>query len=153
MTDPFLFDTVSPRYGLPLLFSGQAQKEAFVNEAHALADALLHCAIDGETSDPPSAPENGRNWLVADGATGEWAGQDGMIACRQSDNWIFITPRDGMRVLDRSSGQDRRYWSGWKIADEVGEPIGGSTVDAEARAAISQLIAALKVAGIFPDGA
>jgi hypothetical protein len=151
MSDPFLFDTVSPRYGLPLLFAGQAQKEAFVNEAHALADALLHCAIEGEASDPPDAPENGTSWLVASPATGAWAGSEGKLACRQSGNWIFIVPRDGMRVLDRSTGQDRRYLGGWKIAEEAVEPIGGSTVDAEARAAISQLIAALKVAGIYPE--
>lgn len=153
MTDSFIFDTISPRYGLPLLFAGQAQKEAFVNEAHAMTDALLHCAIEGQTADPPATPENGMNWLVAPAATGAWAGRDGMLACRQSDNWIFIAPRDGMRLLDRSTGQDRRYLGGWKIAPEAGEPIGGSTVDAEARAAISQLIAALKVAGIYPDGA
>jgi hypothetical protein len=151
MSDSFLFDTVSPRYGLPLLFAGQAQKEAFVNEAHSLADALLHCAIEGEASDPPTAPENGGNWLVGSAATGEWAGQDGMLACRQSGNWIFVAPRDGMRLLDRSTGQDRRYFGGWKIAEAIGEPIGGSSVDAEARAAISQLIAALKAAGIYPD--
>jgi hypothetical protein len=151
MVDSFFFDTVSPRYGLPLLFAGQAQKEAFVNEAHVLADALLHCAIEGEASEPPETPENGSNWLVGAAATGEWAGREGALACRQSGNWIFIIPRDGLRVLDRSTGQDRRYLGGWKIAEEAVEPSGGSTVDAEARAAISHLIAALKVAGIYPE--
>lgn len=153
MSDPFLFDTVSPRYGLPLLFAGQAQKEVFVNEAHALADALLHCAIEGEATAPPATPENGENWLVGTPATGAWAGQDGLLACRQADNWLFVAPRDGMRLLDRSLGQDRRYIGGWRIAEEALEPIGGSTVDAEARAAILQLIAALKAAGIYPDDA
>jgi hypothetical protein len=33
------------------------------------------------------------------------------------------------------------------------EPTGGSTVDAEARVAILQLIVALKVAGIYPESA
>jgi hypothetical protein len=153
MSDPFLFDTASPRFGLPLLFAAQAQKEAFVNEAHALADALLPCAIEGETASPPSAPADGENWLVAAPATGDWAGRDGMLACRQAGNWLFVAPRDGLRVLDRASGQERRFFGGWRMAVDIAEPTGGMVVDAEARAAISQLIAALRVAGIYPGSA
>lgn len=64
-----------------------------------------------------------------------------------------MTPRDGLRILDRSTGQERRFLGSWRIAEEPVEPIGGSIVDAEARAAISQLIGALRVAGIYPDNA
>lgn len=152
MSDPFLFDAVSPRYGLPLLFAGQAQKEAFVNEAHALADALLHCAIEGEAAFPPATPADGEAWLVGAGASGAWLGQEGKLACRQAGNWLFVAPRDGMRLLDRSTGQDRRFLGGWQIAEEILEPTGGTLVDVEARAAISQLVVALKIAGIIPDG-
>jgi hypothetical protein len=153
MSDPILFDIASPRFALPLLFAGQAQKEVFVNEAHALADALLHCAIEGVASMPPASPLNGECWLVGDLPTGDWAGQAGMLACRQAGNWLFVTPRDGMRVLDRGTGQERLFFGSWKIPDVAEEPIGGSTVDAQARAAIAQLIAALRVAGIFPESA
>ena len=153
MTDPFLFDSVSPRLGLPLLFAGQAQKETFVNEALALTDALLHAAIEGEGDIPPTTPQDGECWLVGPSPSGEWAGRADMIACRQLGSWLFVTPRDGMRLLDRAAGQDRRYRGGWRISQEPAEPIGGTNVDAEARTAISQLIAALRDAGILPDGA
>ncbi|MBW8752952.1 MAG: DUF2793 domain-containing protein [Sphingomonadales bacterium] len=133
--------------------AGQAQKETFVNEAHALADALLHLAIEGEAASPPGAPADGEAWLVGASAMGDWAGEDGKIACRQAGNWLFVAPRDGMRLLDRSTGQERRFYGIWRIAEEPLEPSGGSVVDAEARAVILQLIAALKVAGIYPESA
>lgn len=140
MSDPFLFDTASPRFGLPLLFPGQAQKEAFVNEAHALADALLHIAIEGGAAMPPATLADGASWLVDAAATGDWAGQDGKLACRQAGNWLFVAPRDGMRLLDRSTGQKRRFFASWRIPEEAVEPTGRLIVDAEARVAILQLI-------------
>jgi len=150
MSDPLLFESASPRFGLPLLYAGQSQKEAFVNEAHALADALLHCAIEGAAAAPPATPVEGSNWLVGTSATGAWAGRDGAIACRQAGNWLFVAPRDGMRVLDRSTGQELRYSGGWSVAVVPAEPTGGAVIDAEARTAIAGLVTALRVAGIFP---
>ncbi|WP_254514885.1 DUF2793 domain-containing protein [Novosphingobium sp. G106] len=71
---------------------------------------MLHPAIDSEATSPPPTPVDGESWLVASAATGDWAGQDGKLACRQSGNWLFVAPRDGMRLLDRSMGQERRFF-------------------------------------------
>lgn len=150
MTDQSIFAATSPRFGLPLLFPGQAQKEAFVNEALALADALLHCAVEGEAGSPPASPIDGSAWLVAAGSTGEWLGKDGMIASRQFGNWLYVAPRDGMRVFNRLTGQNLIYFKAWNIAAAPSEPSGGQVVDSEARAAILELIAALRVAGVLP---
>lgn len=150
MTDPFVFDTISPRYGLPLLFAGQSQKEAFVNEAFSIADALFHCAVEGELSDPPVNPADGQNWIVGNAATGDWLGQDGALACRQAGNWLFIAPQDGFRVMDRSNGQEKFYLSGWQVPSVPTNPSGGLTIDAEARIAIGELITALRISGILP---
>jgi hypothetical protein len=151
MSDPIAFDPASPRFALPLLYAAQAHKELFVNEALALTDALLHCAIEGEASAPPPTPAEGAAWLVGASPTGAWAGQAGKIACRQAGNWLFVTSRDGMRVLDRATGQERRYRAGWQAPATPSAPVGGATIDAEARAAIVALIAALQVAGVFPS--
>lgn len=150
MPDPISFDSTSPRFALPLLFAGQAQKEAFVNEAHALTDALIHCAIEGTAAAPPTSPAEGTNWLVDVSPTGAWTGQAGKIACRQAGNWLFVAPKDGMRLLDRSNGQERRYAGGWQAPSAPASPSGGSTIDTEARDAIVALIAALRTAGVFP---
>lgn len=150
MTDPISFASVTPRFALPLLFAGQSQKEFYVNEAHALADALLHAACEGEASDPPPSPVDGEAWLVGNGATGEWAGEDGKLAARQSGNWLFAAPLDGMRLFDRSTGQMLLYNGGWQRPAAPVEPSGGAVIDSEARSAIAGLIAALVDAGIFP---
>lgn len=151
MSQQLTFDVTTPRFGLPLLFAGQAQKEFFVNEAFALSDAMLHCAIEAEATAPPSAPSDGENWLVGASAAGDWLGHDGSIACRQSGNWLFVVPRDGMQILNRATGQVMLYSGGWSMAVAPLSPTGGSVIDSEARAAIDALITALRVAGILPS--
>ena len=69
---------------------------------------------------------------------------------RQTGNWLFATGREGMRVFDRSSQQERLFTSTWQSAITPLTPTGGATVDAEARAAISEVILALRVSGIIP---
>lgn len=133
------------------MLAGQAQKEAFVNEAHALTDMLLHCAIQGESPTPPATPAEGETWLVGASPTGAWAGQAGKLAGRQGGNWLFVAPRDGMRVLDLATGQDRRYAAGWLAPETPAVPSGGGVVDIEARSAIAEIVAAMQQAGIFAE--
>lgn len=150
MADSFVFNSASPRFDLPLLYSGQAQKEVWVNEAMARTDALLHCAVEGQANEPPSEPSEGECWIVSPEATGLWIGKEGSIACRQGGNWLFAKPCDGMRILDRSTGQEKRFLGFWKFPTAPLEPTGGSVVDAEARATLGEVIAALRVSGAFP---
>jgi hypothetical protein len=152
MSDPISFTSASPRFGLPLLFSGQSQKEFFVNEAHARADMLLHPAVLGEANAPPAAPVEGDCWLVGSAATGQWTGHDGELACLQAGNWLFASPCSGMTVYDAAAGQSRHYADGWQAASPVAEPNGGLIVDSQARAAVAGLVAALIAGGILPAG-
>ena len=149
MSDP-VFDNRTARFELPLLFAGQSQKEVFVNEVAARIDALLHGAIEGEQAIPPATPVDGQAWLVASGASGEWTGQAGKIAARQAGNWLYAVPRDGIKLLNRATGQEIRYSGGWKAALRPAAPSGGAVVDVEARTAIAAILTALTTAGIVP---
>jgi hypothetical protein len=149
MTDPLSFASTTPRFGLPLLFSGQAEKEFYVNEAHALADALIHCAVEEVTDTPPSVPDDGRCWLAGPTPSGAWAGHAGQIACRQLGNWLFVEPRDGLALLNRATGQTLRFHGGWITPSPPALPSGGATIDSEVRAALADLLGVLAEAGIF----
>lgn len=48
------------------------------------------------------APATGQTWLVPEGATGDWAGQDGAIALYTPTGWIFAAPTEqqGAWVFD-----------------------------------------------------
>ncbi|WP_454796354.1 DUF2793 domain-containing protein [Novosphingobium lindaniclasticum] len=151
MSDTITFDSASARFSLPFLYAGQSQKEVFVNEALARCDMLLHPAIEGETDLPPPSPSEGECWLVGMEASGAWNGQAGTLATFQGGNWMFVKPRDGMRVFDLSTRQEQLFWGSWRKASLPVEPLGGSTVDVQARAVIGQLVAALQALGIFPS--
>ena len=159
----------SARHGLPFILPGQAQKEAFHNEALAAMDALLHPAVEGPpTASVPADPEPGQCWIVAAGAGGDWAGEADAIAVWTDGGWRFCAPQPGMTAWDKVTG----YWlhwtgSAWSAGElvaseirvagqkvvgsrqpEVPSPSGGTTIDAEARAAIDALIATLKTHGL-----
>ena len=134
----------------PERIAGQTQKETFVNEMAARIDALLHGAIEGEQAAPPTAPADGLAWLVAAGASGDWTGQSGKIAARQAGNWLFSVPHDGIKLLNRATGQEIRYSGGWKAAARPAAPSGGTVIDSQARSAIAAILTALTSAGIVP---
>lgn len=150
MTDIFTFSSKTPRLGLPNLFAAQAQKEFTVNEAFALLDALLHASIEGTANEPPALPVDGECWIVGGAPVEEWTGHAGKIACRQSGNWLFVTPVEGMTVFDKTEQRIIRYDGDWPVVSPVSLPAGGEMVDAEARTAISGILEALKAAAILP---
>lgn len=160
----------SARFALPFILPGQAQKEAYHNEALALIDAALHAAIEeGPLATPPGSPEPGQCWIVEDGATGAWAGKAHALACWTGGGWRFITPVAGMPAWNKASAV-WLHWSetGWSDGSlpvtalriggqqvvgprlpDVPSPSGGTTIDAEARDAVDALIATLKSHGLI----
>ncbi len=159
----------SPRFALPFLLPGQAQKEHFHNEALLRVDALLGAAAEGVAASPPLAPAVGQCWIVAAGAGGVWAGRDHNLAVWNDSGWRFIAPAAGTRVWNQAAQAEWRWTgSGWTAGELFGSaifvagervvstrqpavpsPSGGTTIDAEARAAVAGIIVALKSHGLI----
>lgn len=143
------FLTTTPRFAMPLLFAGQAQKEVTVNEALTRVDLLLHGAIEGERTAPPAAPALGSLWLVADDAQGEWLNRDGELAGWTEGGWRFVQPRAGMRLYDKELAVFRQFTLRWEVFSAPSAPAGGAVIDSEARRAIAELFSILAKQGIF----
>lgn len=146
------------------------QKEWFHNEALQRVDTLLCPVVEGPPlAQPPANPIAGQCFLVAGAATGAWAGNDGALAAFTDAGWRFVAPIEGLRVLDRPSGETwlRRNGS-WEIGivralevriggqtilrdrqAAIPSPAGGTTVDAECRSAVAALLAALQAHGLI----
>lgn len=161
---------ITTRLKLPLLAAGQAQKEAWHNEALLLVDRLLAGVIEGAASaTPPGSPTADGLYAVAAAATGAWAGQDGMLAAYSSSGWRFVAPAEGMRLVERASGQEwRRLAGSWEIgrvqahelyidgvkvvgarSGTIAAPTGGATVDTESRVCLAAILAALRTHGLI----
>ncbi|EXS67914.1 DUF2793 domain-containing protein [Sphingobium sp. Ant17] len=161
---------VTPRWALPLLFAGQAQKEMFHNEALVRIDALVHgIAQSADLVSPPSSPGVGQCWIVAEGAEGDWDGKDGSVALWTDGGWRFIAAQAGLRLLvadrDHALQHDGREWRGGAeradglYVDElkvvgtrqpgITAPTGGVTIDSEARISIATMLTALRAHGLI----
>lgn len=87
--------THTPRFGLPYIASGQAQKEITHNIAlNALDGLVMLRVLDRDLTTPPGSPANGDAYIVAAAATGDWAGHDAHIALWH-DGWRFYAPQNG----------------------------------------------------------
>ncbi|MDP3676240.1 MAG: DUF2793 domain-containing protein [Novosphingobium sp.] len=149
MSDPITFDSTTPRLALPLLFAGQSQKEFTVNEALLRTDLVLHCTVEGEVAVPPANPLAGQAWLVGANPTGAFAGHAAAIAGFTSGGWRFVAARTGLRVYDKSSPGFRHYTNAWQRCVAPATPVGGTTIDQEARTAIASIVEKLIAAGIL----
>jgi len=160
----------SARFALSFILPGQAQKEAFHNEALAALDGLLHPVVEGAPlAAPPNQPQVGRCWIVAEGAEAAWAGRGNSLALWTSAGWRFLEPVPGMAAWDTAAGH-WVHWTGSKWSDgtlpvagiavggqqvvgsrgaAIASPSGGTTIDTEARETLDRIIVALKTHGLI----
>lgn len=149
MSELAAFPSATPNISLPLLFAGQAQKEFFVNQALSVLDAFSPQAVVASASVPPANAAEGECFRVTSLAAQAWTGCEDQIAVRIGGSWHFIPPRDGMRLFDRTANGSLFFRSGWHSGSVPAAPEGGTTVDAEARTALVQLIQAVREIGLL----
>lgn len=158
------------RLSLPMLIPGQAQKEFFHNEALHILDALVAGAVEEPPrNEPPASPASGQCYLVGDGPVGDWSNYASHVAVFSEAGWRYVAPVAGMSLLVKSSGTFATSGSaGWEVGTlrasrvivegeqvvgprlaAVADPTGGSTVDAEARLTLQQLLSALRQHGLI----
>ena len=133
-------------------------------------DVLVSGAIEGPPLvTPPLTPSVGTAYIVAEGATGAWAGREDCIAAWTSGGWRFIPPIPGMTMYVRTSGTSAMFRSGaWEIgtlagsslringeqvvgprATAIASPAGGSVVDIESRTAVEAMLAIFREHGLI----
>jgi hypothetical protein len=158
------------RLALPLIAPGQAQKEMTHNEALALIDLAVQAGVTAARADaPPATPVIGECWIVGDAPEGAWAGQAGALAGWTAGGWRFVAPREGMSVWSAGDTMAWTFRAGlWRRGElrglslrvngrqvvgaqaaAIAAPSGGATVDAEARATLSAVLAALRGHGLI----
>ncbi len=106
---------------LPLLATGQSQKEVTHNDALNALDALCQLSvIDRGLNTPPGSPVDGDVYIVGASPTGLWTGKADNVAAYYS-GWIFRAPEEGWLAYVRDENTLYR-WSGsaWgTIADDI----------------------------------
>lgn len=157
------------RLAFPMLAVGQAQKEMTHNEALALLDLLVSpTVVAAGTNVPPLTPITGECWIVGPAPTAAWTGRAQMLAGWTDGGWRFAPPTEGMTIWTGGTAGFVRYVGGeWRAGEltgmslalggsqvvarraAIGDPIGGSVIDAEARLGIAAVLEALRGHGLI----
>ena len=90
---------------LPYILAAQAQKHVTHNEALRILDGLVQLSVlDRDLTTPPGSPADGDRYIVASGATGDWAGWDLNVALWTDGAWLRLPPRSGWRAWVEDEG-------------------------------------------------
>jgi hypothetical protein len=138
--------------------------------AFAALDLAVCAAVDGFLiNSPPGSPAAGSSYVIGSAPTGAWTGHNLAFAGYTEGGWRFIPAVTGLTVLDKASGELATYLGGaWEKGHvrgaklsvagnqvvgarlaSIADPTGGTTVDVEARAAISAILARLRGHGLI----
>lgn len=162
--------SATPRFALPFLSPGQAQKEFTHNEALQTLDIVAALAVEqAPLADPPTAPAVGACYIVRASATGAWAGKSQSIVGFTTGGWRFVAPVEGLAAYVKSDAVWALYRQGaWETgvmrgsevviagqqvvasrAAAIASATGGTTTDTEARAVIDEILGALRHHGLI----
>jgi Protein of unknown function (DUF2793) len=162
--------TGTARLQLPLLSTGQAQKEVTVNEALQALDVFTGGSVEeGPRQDPPASPAVGSCYVIGSAPTGEWAGKAGYVAAFTIGGWRLYPPTDGVSLYNKADSHWISFRAGaWEQgivrgsslflggqqvvgnqAVAIPDPAAGAVVDAEARSAVTEILQAMRHHGLI----
>lgn len=160
----------SARYSISLLQVGQSQKELTHNEGLQALENCVQPIVEGAPSNvPPSAPEVGQQFLVAEDPTAEFLGAKFNLATWTEAGWLFTAPRERFSAVDAWTGLSWSFESGaWRSGvvrgsevqvegkrvvgsqrSGIRSPSGGTVVDQEARVALEAVLLAMREHGLI----
>lgn len=94
----------SLQLSMPYIQGGQAQKHITHNEAIRTLDTITQLSVISQATAPNAGAVDGDRYIVAPGATGDFAGQDGNIAMMETGLWAFFAAKTGWVAHDQSTG-------------------------------------------------
>lgn len=163
-------DDMTSRFGLPLIQPGQAQKELSHNEALALIDLLVGPAVlELGRETPPGDPLPGQAWIIGAAPTGDWTGKAHALAGWTAGGWRFVDPVEGISCWVTESSAFALFSGGnWQLGQlrgesltlgglqvvgarhaAIAEPASGTVIDAQARATLNIVLAAMRGHGLI----
>jgi hypothetical protein len=140
------------------LIAGQGQKEVTHNEALLLLDAVVSCIVERrDLASPPQSAVDGQCWIVPAGAALAWQGKTDQIAMWTAGGWRFVVPPEGAIVFVRQGRERLRRLDGaWRAEAPSGAPgaaisgpVGGATIDSEARVVLNTLLDRMRSLGLI----
>ena len=119
---------------LPLIEPAQAQKHVTHNEALAVLDVLVQTtATSRALTAPPTGALAGACYIVAQGATGDWQGEDGMVAVYSGLYWDFYQPKTGWRVWIETEATEAVFdGAGWTTSATRTQRVAALGISADA---------------------
>lgn len=135
----------TPILGLTEVAAAQSQPHVPINEAtralEIFGQIIVITTLD--TAPPVSAAE-GDAYVIADGATGDWAGHDNEVAYYSGGAWLFLTPRIGWLAYSLYDTTNYRYNgnspNGWAVDAGAGD---ASTIPYDSTITIADALDAL----------
>lgn len=86
----------NPFFEYDELPASSSQPELYVNTADRINAAMAQLRIaDRNLSTPPGSPGDGDCYIVGQGASADWAGEENKIAIFLGTDWYFVTPKPG----------------------------------------------------------
>ena len=96
----------TPNLAMPYILPEQSQKHISVNEGLSLLDSLVQMSVeDVDVNTPPSTKISGYGYILGAQPTGDWVGHANQMAFYQYNAWVFISPKEGWIVWNKTESK------------------------------------------------